>query len=53
MRFNHLKIGTKLMVSTIFLITLAITIISITIGYQVHKIVEKNAKEMAKETALV
>jgi signal transduction histidine kinase/DNA-binding response OmpR family regulator/uncharacterized membrane protein YciS (DUF1049 family) len=51
MNFNHLKMGTKLMVSTILLIIIAITTISITIGYQVQQIVEKNAQEIAKETA--
>jgi len=51
MNFNHLKMGTKLMVSTILLMTIAISTISITIGYQVQQIAEKNAVETTKETA--
>ena len=51
-KFNELKIGTKLMVSTALLVATAVFVISISLSFIVQELAENNAKELAKETAL-
>ncbi len=50
-KFNELKIGTQLMVSTALLVASAVSVISISLSFMVQELVENNAKELAKETA--
>jgi methyl-accepting chemotaxis protein len=51
LNFKNLKIATKLILSTASLVIVAVATISISIGLIVQDTTEKNAQEIAKETA--
>lgn len=51
MIFDHLKIGTKLIISMVLLVTIVIIALSTIIGYQVRKMAEYDAKVIAEESA--